>query len=229
MDLPTLTMVSRMIWEQHDHETRFRWRTVCRGVEFEAFYDGEPNRRDERGRYGELIVTQVNVLVIDPVTGKRQKPWSHTYRVRKNRTTGMLFSYSNLGDDYEDLRSLLRIGYDKHGTWHVGDFLSLIERGVQRVPGEWGRCRIATAADIPSSHRADIEEADKIRFVGFRDNRRRHEMQSPANRDKTIRLCGNVVQRFCERNGLSTRWTSGTPNNIPCTWEECEKETVTHF
>lgn len=53
----------------------------------------------------------------------------------------------------------------------------------------------------------DVEEADKIYFLGWRNNAS-HEHVGDSNLDKTRRLLGEEAYLFSLQNNISTRWTA---------------------
>lgn len=53
-------------------------------------------------------------------------------------------------------------------------------------------------------YHSNIEESDRIYFIGFRDNNKRNS--HVRNLDKTLRLMGEEAYERCKRENLSTCW-----------------------
>ncbi len=67
--------------------------------------------------------------------------------------------------------------------------------------------------NIPKSHevgqfRREVEENDKIYFLGWKDNKLKNEKVSPENLKKTRLLLGNEAYERCDQKNISSRWTN---------------------
>lgn len=212
IDLPKLTEVDREVFKRFN-ATRFKWRFRDGPALFEAFYANESLEKDEKGKYAPLIVSYI------PENREKQTVWVHAYRVRKNGSTGMLFADSYLGEDYGGLHDILHIGRSGNGPpWSPGEFLERAQRESAGVPGNWPRHVIRNGDDIPESYRRNVEESDKIYWAGMKQWTLKR--QSKRNAEKTQRICGQEVQKYCKDYNYSTCWTddpSRGKGNIPLT------------
>ncbi|MDK8283237.1 DUF6037 family protein [Actinotignum sp. GS-2025f] len=138
-------------------------------------------------------------------THKTPIPWCHIYEVEEI-AKGVLATETYLGDDYGPLLQALGIG--GHGgtvKLPIGNIVKAASNAAARQNvREW-----VPPQNIPPSLRRNVEESEKIYFYGWLDhqteNAGRHV--TAANLDKTARLLGLDIARFCKTNNISSRWT----------------------
>lgn len=58
---------------------------------------------------------------------------------------------------------------------------------------------------------SNVEEADKLYFIGFKDNTKAGNHVTIQNLEKTLKLMGEEAYKFCSEHNLSTCW-SADPN-----------------
>ncbi len=56
-------------------------------------------------------------------------------------------------------------------------------------------------------YRRDVEESDKIYFMGWLDNDKQAHRVTEQNLQKTRRLLGFDIYEACKRKNISSRWT----------------------
>lgn len=104
---------------------------------------------------------------------------------------------------YNLICQLLNLQYDPNNPFKPS---SIFEHFNQNMNVHINHNNHARAHHI-APYYSDIEEADKIYFLGWRNNAA-HEHVGASNLDKTRRLLGEEAYQFSERNNVSTRWTA---------------------
>lgn len=97
---------------------------------------------------------------------------------------------------------LLNLKYDPNNPFKP---TSIFEHFNQNMNVNVNQSNHARAQDIAPYH-SDIEEADRIYFLGWLNNPYPKNV-TPENLDKTKRLLGVEVYNFSKKHNVSTRWT----------------------
>ena len=75
--------------------------------------------------------------------------------------------------------------------WKVEEFLQRADMSSKQVAGRWEKSEIRYASQLPPSMRNDVEESDKLVFVGLKLNRK-DSIRRPAT---ISRPCGSYQRR----------------------------------
>ncbi|EFU43417.1 hypothetical protein PVOR_03650 [Paenibacillus vortex V453] len=110
---------------------------------------------------------------------------------------------TNLGDKYTQLRKILGLQYDPDNPFKTFYFFSEFNN---RIPKHADDKNKPEPSDI-AYYRRDIEESEKIYFMGWRDNEKLKEKVSPENLYKTRMLLDYGAYLICKRKNISSRWT----------------------
>lgn len=108
-----------------------------------------------------------------------------------------------LGEKYTELCRILNLTFNENSPFKTTYFF---EEFNKRIP------RTADKGNYPKPHeigvyRKEIEEADKIYFLGWQDNEKKGQQVSEENLDKTRKLLGFEAYKRCRTKNISSRWT----------------------
>ena len=127
-----------------------------------------------------------------------------------------------LGDDYYGLCKALDLEHDPNNTFRPVDFFKDLNL---KVPSEISRDSEVEPQDVARYCR-DIEEADKIYFVGWRPHPDPEVRDvTKRNLEKTRRLLGEVAYLRCREYRISTAWTDD-PEKANGSWRHFPKSVV---
>lgn len=109
-----------------------------------------------------------------------------------------------------DLKKVLKIkggGIEKFST------NKFFEHFNQNIP------KTAHTRNIPKpktiiKYKKNIEEADKVYFIGWRDNTKRGDQVSQENLKKTKELLGKKAYKICKEKNTSSCWTDNPTKEI---------------
>lgn len=103
---------------------------------------------------------------------------------------------------YKQLIELLGIKFDPNNKFMPTTFFDIINNNI---PEKYEK---SNYYDVLFTERIirDIEQADKIYFLGFRNNPSNQSV-SPKNYEKTSLAFGTKIANSLKRHNLSTRWT----------------------
>lgn len=108
-----------------------------------------------------------------------------------------------LGDSYKALLDALEVKPDPNNRFSPNVFFQEFRSAIPQTttPGN-----TPSVTDIASIRR-DVEDAEKIYFLGWlpHDGVRSHPSES--NLSKTKRICGQAAYDTCYRHHISSRWT----------------------
>ncbi len=108
-----------------------------------------------------------------------------------------------LGPHYQTLINALGFNNGKGNALKSNDFFSQFDR---RIPLTAHINNNPTLAEIAALSR-DVEEPDKIYFVGWLTHDGVHYNVSATNLQKTLRLCGPTAHALCQQLNISSRWS----------------------
>lgn len=91
------------------------------------------------------------------------------------------------------------------------EFLQRADMSSKQVAERWEKSEIRYASQLPPSMRNDVEESDKLVFVGLKLNPE-GQHQTTGNYLKTMRLISKEIADYCRRTNQSTRWTEHAPS-----------------
>lgn len=106
-------------------------------------------------------------------------------------------------DKYYQLRKVLGIPKGMNNPFKVSDFVNEFK---SRIPNKVTNSGKVMPQDV-IRYRSNVEEANKIYFMGWRDNSLINEKVSPENLEKTRLLIGEDIYEICKRKNLSSKWT----------------------
>lgn len=104
---------------------------------------------------------------------------------------------------YKKLCAALGLKYDPQNPFKPFDFFKEFNKSIpsQAVPSQK-----AEPHDI-ATYRSDVEEADKVYFLKWRDNTKRGENVQMENLEKTRKLLGEKAYARCKQKNISSCWT----------------------
>lgn len=105
--------------------------------------------------------------------------------------------------DYATLCSILGLQYDPNNKFSPGGFLRDFNN---HIPAHANPTHKAEPHDIARVRR-NVEDAHKIYFCGWRDNKPRGERVTPQNLEKTLQLLGPKTAASCAKKNVSSCWT----------------------
>jgi hypothetical protein len=108
-----------------------------------------------------------------------------------------------LGDSYKALLDALGVQPNSNNQFSPNVFF---EEFKAAIPQTTTPANIPTITDIASVSR-DVEDADKIYFLGWLSHDGIRSRPSASNLAKTKRICGQAAYDTCYRNHISSRWT----------------------
>lgn len=127
---------------------------------------------------------------------------AHNFYFEVNVTNGFVID-TNLGNKYTQLRKILGLQYDPDNPFKTFYFFSEFNNWIPKHA-------LVNNKPEPSDiayYRRDIEESEKIYFMGWKDNEKRGEQVSPKNLQKTRLLLDYGAYLICKRKNISSRWT----------------------
>ncbi|ELK43371.1 DUF6037 family protein [Brevibacillus borstelensis] len=127
---------------------------------------------------------------------------AHNFYFEVNVNNGFIID-TNIGDKYTQLRKILGVQYDPDNPFKTFYFFTEFNK---RIPQFANVKNTPEPSDI-ASYRKDIEESDKIYFMGWRDNEKRGDKVSSENLYKTRLLLDYEAYLICKRKNISSRWT----------------------
>lgn len=113
-------------------------------------------------------------------------------------------------EKYFELRKILGITKGVNNPFRINDFISEFNRNIPSGIIESGK---VYPKDI-IKYKRNVEEEDKIYFMGWKDNTINNEKVSPRNLEKTKVLIGNDIYEICKRKNISSRWTDNPDKQI---------------
>lgn len=108
------------------------------------------------------------------------------------------------GDTFERFKKAFQIGTNTQnkGQFSTIQFFNYVN---DTFPQDFKqKCTKPARPQTIAQYHSDIEESDRIYFIGFRDNNKRNSRV--RNLDKTLRLMGKEAHDRCKRENLSTCW-----------------------
>lgn len=106
-------------------------------------------------------------------------------------------------DTYRELCRVLGLEYDPDKPFSPWIFFREFN---ENIPIKAHASQTAAPHEV-ADYRTVAEEADKIYFIGWRDNTKRGEQVSALNLDKTRRLLGERAFERCKQKNISSCWT----------------------
>lgn len=107
-------------------------------------------------------------------------------------------------DTYKKLCSVLGLTYDPERPFKPFNFFKEFDK---HIPQKAVISQKAEPHDV-ANYRSDVEEADKVYFLKWRDNTKRGENVQPDNLKKTRRLIGENAYTLCKNKNISSCWTN---------------------
>lgn len=207
MYMPQLTETVRTVRKDHPGAFRYKWEFSDGPARFEAVFIDRVSHVDPEDGRPCAVMTVIQILS-DESEGRI---WSYQYQVKRARN-GMLYSNPYLDADYASLKAILQIRSSGEGhPWKVEEFLQRADMSSKQVAGRWEKSEIWYASQLPPSMRNDVEESDKLVFVGLKLNPE-GQHQTTGNYLKTMRLISKEIADYCRRTNQSTRWTEHAPS-----------------
>lgn len=108
-----------------------------------------------------------------------------------------------LRDSYRALLDALGVQPNPNNPFSSNAFF---EEFRAAIPMNTFPANIPSVTDI-ASNRRDVEDADKIYFLGWLQHDGIRSHPSASNLEKTKRICGHATHDTCLRNHISSRWT----------------------
>lgn len=106
-------------------------------------------------------------------------------------------------DTYKELCRVLGLEYDPDRPFSPWSFFKEFN---ENLPYKAHAAKKAAPHEV-AEYRSVAEEADKIYFIGWRDNTKRGEQVGSSNLEKTRRLLGNRAFERCKQKNISSCWT----------------------
>lgn len=107
-------------------------------------------------------------------------------------------------ETYYKLRKILNIPKGENNPFKVSDFFKEFST---HIPKSANRVSVVKPRDI-AVYRADLEEANKVYFYGWKDNTITNENVRPENLEKTRVLISAKMYEICKRKNISSKWTA---------------------
>ena len=108
-----------------------------------------------------------------------------------------------LGGNYRPLMDALHLQRDPANPFSPAVLFNAL---ADAVPLTTCAANTPAPTDIARLSR-DVEEADKVYFMGWTVHDGKKSDVSEKNLAKTLRLCGSATHAHCRRNHISSRWT----------------------
>ncbi|NEN83073.1 DUF6037 family protein [Paenibacillus elgii] len=106
-------------------------------------------------------------------------------------------------EKYSELCRILGLQYDPINKFKPIYFFSEFNKNI---PQKADRKNTPKPHEI-AGYRKDVEEADKIYFMGWLDNTTNDKKVTPKNLEKTRLLLGKDAYKRCNAKNVSSRWT----------------------
>lgn len=106
-------------------------------------------------------------------------------------------------DTYEKLCVVLGLEYDPDRPFKPFNFFKEFNKFI---PQKAAIAQTAEPHDV-ANYRSDVEEADKVYFLKWKDNTMRGEKVQWKNLQKTKKLLGEKAYIRCEQKNISSCWT----------------------
>lgn len=116
-----------------------------------------------------------------------------------------------LGDSFYPLVRALGLKRDPANPFHPSVFFDAFETST---PITANPANTPTVRDI-ALQRRDVEEADKIYFMGWVNHDGKLKKPTEENLAKTLRICGHAVYQRCRKYHISSRWTDDPDQERP--------------
>ncbi|ELA6781486.1 hypothetical protein RB979_003740 [Vibrio alginolyticus] len=111
---------------------------------------------------------------------------------------------TNLDNDtYKELCRILGLEYDPNRPFSTWNFFNEFNG---KIPQQAIKNNVVSPQDI-APYQSVAEEADKIYFVGWRDNSKWGTNVQPVNLDKTRKLLGEKAYIRCKQKNISSCWS----------------------
>lgn len=108
----------------------------------------------------------------------------------------------------KELRGVLGLVGTGRGEFTTSDFFANL---LAQHPTDLLDSHEPRASQVYRVSRPDVDEADKIHFVGWRDNKKRGEYVSAKNLSKTGLLLGPEARKLCANTNVSSCWSDIPP------------------
>jgi len=108
-----------------------------------------------------------------------------------------------LGYHYAELARALGLRYDPENPFKSSVFFEALR---QAIPPTTTPANTPSMTDI-ARHSRDVEDADKVYFLGWINHDGKQSKPSQENLAKTKRICGQEAYEICLRYHISSRWT----------------------
>lgn len=105
--------------------------------------------------------------------------------------------------EYNEFCKVMGFKYNKNSRFKPTIFFEELNK---HVPGAADHRNKPKPHDV-ASFRRDVEESDKIYFVGWRDNKTRGHKVSKENLEKTRKLLSKEAYEMCKKKNVSSRWS----------------------
>ena len=106
-------------------------------------------------------------------------------------------------DIYKELCRVLGLKYDPDNPFSIQNFFKEFDKSI---PNQAFTAQNAMPHEV-ANYRSFTEEADKIYFLGWRDNTKREEQVGILNLEKTRKLLGKKAFDRCKKKNVSSCWT----------------------
>ena len=207
MYMPQLTETVRTVRKDHPGAFRYKWEFSDGPARFEAVFIDRVSHVDPEDGRPCAVMTVIQILS-DESEGRI---WSHQYQVKRARN-GMLYSNPYLDADYASLKAILQIrSSGGRAPMESGGVPATGGHVLQTGDRTMGKVRDMVRLAAAPSMRNDVEESDKLVFVGLKLNPE-GQHQTTGNYLKTIRLISKEIADHCRRTNQSTRWTEHAPS-----------------
>lgn len=110
---------------------------------------------------------------------------------------------THLGEKFSELCKVLGLKYDPDNTFKSKYFF---EEFNQRIPVTVNINNRPQPHEV-ASYRRDVEEADRIYFLGWLHHEKEGKGPRPKNLQKTEKILGVDAYNTCRRKRISSKWT----------------------
>jgi Family of unknown function (DUF6037) len=105
--------------------------------------------------------------------------------------------------EYSEFCRVMEFKYSKNAKFSPAVFFNHLNK---HVPVKVNQHNIPKPHDV-AKFRRNVEEADKIYFVGWLDNKIRGNKVSKGNLEKTRQLLSKKAYEMCKEKNVSSRWS----------------------
>ncbi|AIG26118.1 DUF6037 family protein [Brevibacillus laterosporus] len=127
---------------------------------------------------------------------------THNFYFEMDVNNGFIIN-TNIGSKYIRLCNILGLKYDPKNPFKT---FYLFTEFNKKIPKQADIKNTPIPSDI-AYYRRDVEESEKIYFMGWKDNEKRKEKVSPENLNKTRLILGYDAYQICKKKNTSSRWT----------------------